>query len=171
MGENLILKAARFAEAAHRGQHRKWGHSADPYIWHPMRVAGLVSMDSRATEEMVAAAWLHDVVEDTGLKLLDMKEAGFPTGVLSIVAWMTNQKTKEIRSVRKAAMAEKFRTAPWEAQLVKLADRLDNVLEMRNDPKTPAGFMELYKGESKMLLGALKGANEGMEERLGCLLE
>jgi hypothetical protein len=58
MSNDLILRAARLATTVHNGQNRKWGHSADPYIFHPMRVAGLVSLNTFATEEIVAA-WLN----------------------------------------------------------------------------------------------------------------
>lgn len=59
MNDDLILRAARLAAVAHNGQMRKWVHlNADPYISHPMRVAGLVALSLQSTPAMVAAAWL-----------------------------------------------------------------------------------------------------------------
>jgi hypothetical protein len=59
MNDDMILRAARLAAVAHNGQMRKWVHlNADPYISHPMRVAGLVALSLQATSAMVAAAWL-----------------------------------------------------------------------------------------------------------------
>ena len=60
---HIILKAAAFARRAHAGQRRKYNDR--PYIVHPARVAGRVAAHPQATETMVAAAFLHDVVEDT----------------------------------------------------------------------------------------------------------
>lgn len=57
--------------AAHRGQVDKAGQ---PYITHPARVAARVAGDENA----VAAAWLHDVVEDTGLTLADLENRSRP---------------------------------------------------------------------------------------------
>ena len=59
---SLILDAARCAYDAHLGQMRRYTNR--PYVEHVMRVAGQVTMLADATEGMVAAAWLHDVLED-----------------------------------------------------------------------------------------------------------
>ena len=60
---SIILKAAALAVRAHEGQKRKY--TGFPYITHPARVAGRVGILPVVTEEMVAAAYLHDVLEDT----------------------------------------------------------------------------------------------------------
>lgn len=59
---SLVVRAATFADLLHRGQTRRGG---EPYINYPMRVAGTITLARFVTPEMVAAAWLHDVVEDT----------------------------------------------------------------------------------------------------------
>ena len=64
---NPILRAAQFARQAHEGQRRKCNDR--PYIEHPARVAARVTILPGATEAMVVAAWLHDVVEDTTVEL------------------------------------------------------------------------------------------------------
>jgi GTP pyrophosphokinase len=64
--DNLILDAARFATQAHRGQVR---YDGEAYINHPMRVAGMVTIIMPTNEVMVAAGWLHDVVEDCDVSL------------------------------------------------------------------------------------------------------
>lgn len=63
---DLVNEAMDFAAQAHDGQFRKW--SGKPYINHPKRVAGLVSVMG-GSEEQIAAGWLHDVVEDCGVSI------------------------------------------------------------------------------------------------------
>ena len=60
----MIKKAARFATKAHEGMLRKGGRM--PYIYHPMEVALLVSRMTQ-DEHVIAAAYLHDVLEDTAV--------------------------------------------------------------------------------------------------------
>ena len=60
---NRIILAAQFARQAHKSQKRK--HNGTPFIAHPARVAGRVATLEGATEDLVVAAYLHDVVEDT----------------------------------------------------------------------------------------------------------
>lgn len=79
---NLILKAAAFARQAHADQRRKYNDR--PYIQHPARVAGRVAAHPQVTEAMVAAAFLHDVVEDTP-HTLDEVSAEFGPEVARLV--------------------------------------------------------------------------------------
>jgi len=164
-GGEQILRAARLAEEAHRGQCRKWGHAQDPYIWHPMRVAGMVSLVEFATVEMVQAAYLHDVLEDTKVNELALYEAGFIGKVILFVKALTNpSKGSNLpRADRKAMDRQHLAGASWEVKVIKLADRIDNLLEVRNDPTSPKDFVELYKNESRLLLEVLKGTNEELE--------
>ena len=68
---SLIKKAQSFANNAHEGQVRKYG--GEPYIDHPIRVAMLlIEFIPNISEEMVAAALLHDVLEDTDTTLDDL---------------------------------------------------------------------------------------------------
>ena len=163
-----ILRAAALAREAHEGQFRKWSHSGDPYVWHPMRVAGLVSMVEGATPAMVQAAWLHDVLEDTKAGEEAFFAGGFGGEVLSIVKGVTNPSigTGLSRCERKAMDRRHVAGSCWASRALKLADRLDNVVEMRNDPMTPKDFVEMYKGETRLLLDALKGTDAKLEAML-----
>lgn len=84
---SLIIDAAQFAATAHKGQVRKY--NGRPYISHPIRVAGRVATHPEASEELVAAAFLHDVVEDcnVGIGLL---QRIFGHAVASLVGDLTN---------------------------------------------------------------------------------
>jgi len=172
----LILRAARFAAKAHLGQFRKHGHADRPYIDHPMRVAGRVSMLSRATPEMVAAAWLHDVLEDTFVRT-EMVEDEFGTPVAALVLELTNpgKAFKELpRAERKAIDRRHLVGASWKARAIKLIDRIDNLRECLDDPQTPPDFLKLYRQESMLLLEVLRGTDEALElelEKLLCLVD
>src|SRR5262249_60394578 len=84
LDRDLLLRAYRFGEAAHRGQVR---NSGDPYITHSVEVAKILAalqLDSIT----VASGLLHDVIEDTHLTLGDV-EAEFGTEIAGIVDGLT----------------------------------------------------------------------------------
>ena len=148
-----VSKSANFARAAHEGQFRRYGHADHPYIWHPMRVAGVVSMHEKATDVMIEAAWLHDTTEDCGVKLATI-EAEFGEEVSQLVYWLTNPSKGSTapRKERKAMDRAHLEKAPWEAKLIKLVDRLDNLKDVYEDPSVPYDFVKLYRKESVALL-------------------
>jgi guanosine-3',5'-bis(diphosphate) 3'-pyrophosphohydrolase len=126
---NLILKAAAFARQAHAEQRRKYNDR--PYIQHPARVAGRVAARSQATEVMVAAAFLHDVVEDTP-HTLDEILTEFGPDVARLVAELTNPSKglKSPRRERKQIDRDHLAVVSVEAKIIKLLDRIDNLQEM-----------------------------------------
>lgn len=163
---NLILKAASFAEHAHRGQTRRNG---TPYVHHPMRVAGRVSMLPGTTEELVAAAWLHDVLEDTKAKLIDL-ETEFGPKVLKLVIELTNVSTGLAlpRAERKRLDREHIAKVSVEAKRIKMLDRIDNLNDMNGYEKD---FVLLYTGESKLLADAIGDADRDLKSELLMIIE
>lgn len=129
MGKNshkLWMKAASFAAFKHRHQMRKDGMT--PYIAHPFRVAMIVrdefAMDD---EEVIAAALLHDTIEDTQTDF-DELHANFGNKVATLVAVLT--KNMSIPSESREDMYDRQLAAgPWEARLIKLADVYDNITD------------------------------------------
>ena len=123
----LVTRAFRFAAAAHEGQQRR---SGEPFITHPVGVASICA-GLRLDEQTIAAALLHDVVEDTGVELEALREE-FGDEVASLVDGVTKltrvqfqtREQAEAENYRKmvVAMAEDVRVI-----LVKLADRLHNL--------------------------------------------
>ena len=116
-------QAASFAARLHAGQVRKDGQT--PYVAHPFRVA-LTVRHVFAVDDPVAlaAALLHDVIEDTTADYDDIQEE-FGTEVADTVAALT----KDMRlpeSDREVAYDQQLAQASWQAQLVKLADVFDN---------------------------------------------
>ena len=150
--ESLAQTALVFATAAHAavGQMRKY--TDDPYIVHPIRVATTVAKFG-GTDEMIAAAYLHDVVEDTGVSIDDIQDMFGPV-VARIVDGLTDVSVPEDgnRAVRKAMDRQHSADASYEAQFVKCADMMDNASDIGdNDPS----FNVVYRKEMVLLLEVL----------------
>ena len=89
---DLTRKALNFAYDAHHGQGQN-DKSGVPYIFHPYHVAE--SLGNDATEEEIAVALLHDVVEDTDYTFEDLREAGFPDSVIEALVVLTHDEEKK----------------------------------------------------------------------------
>ncbi len=123
----LICRAFRFAYDLHKGQLRK---SGEPYIAHPVAVAGLLR-DLGGDEAMIAAGFLHDVVEDTEITIEEIQElfgvetANLVEGVTKLSKFNFSSTTEhQAENFRRMflAMAKDIRVI-----VVKLADRLHNM--------------------------------------------
>jgi len=122
-----ILEAARAAELAHRGQVRR---SGEDYVTHPVAVA-LTVAELGLDAATVAAALLHDAVEDTGMSLEHVR-AEFGDVVARVVDGVTKLDRLEFDSkeAQQAATIRKMFLAmatDWRVLLIKLADRLHNM--------------------------------------------
>ncbi|MNL35737.1 GTP pyrophosphokinase rsh [compost metagenome] len=125
-----MLKAAVFAAEAHVGQRRKG--LDEPYINHPLRVAAAVEACG-LPPEAVAAALLHDVVEDTPVSQ-ERIAAEFPARVAHLVhlmtKWWPDDAPAEVKREGNPKYYGALREDP-EALVVKLLDRADNLRDMR----------------------------------------
>lgn len=124
----MIREAAEFAAKAHAGAFRKG--SGIPYIYHPREVA-LITALMTDDEEVIAAAYLHDVLEDTSVTEEDIREA-FGGRVLELVKVETENKAL-CWSDRKAATVQHLAEAPMEVKLLTLADKLSNMRSTARD--------------------------------------
>lgn len=161
----IIEAAETFATRCHLGMNRKYG--CGPYINHPRRVAARVASLPGATSEMVAAAWLHDVMEDCGVGYVELW-GEFGGAVANLVAELTNVKRTGLnRAAQKAADHARLATVSREAKLIKLIDRIDNLNELPRDD----GFWPVYAAESRDLAEAVGDADAGLKAELLTILE
>jgi len=123
----LVERAFEFSESAHRGQFRK---SGEPYITHPLAVASILS-EWQLDAEGLAAALLHDVMEDTSVTRTEL-ETTFGKPVAAMVDGLSKLDQIEF-ATREDAQAESFRkmllamARDVRVILIKLADRLHNM--------------------------------------------
>lgn len=118
----MIERAAAFAEKAHRGVFRKGTNV--PYITHPMETAVIVSAFTD-DEELIAAALLHDVIEDAGISREELGQV-FGRRVASLVQNESEDKSRSWRE-RKANTLKRLNDAPWETKILTLGDKLSNI--------------------------------------------
>lgn len=127
-GPGLAREAYEFASEAHTGQERKG--DGTPYITHPVEVARLLDAEGGADDELLAAALLHDVVEDTDHSLAEIKER-FGPAVGALVAAMTEDKSVEPYEARKDRHRDEVEAAGERAVRIYAADKLANLRDMR----------------------------------------
>lgn len=126
----LIDAALAFAARAHAGQTRK---ATDiPYIVHPVGVMLILIEAGENDPEVLAAALLHDTVEDTEVTLAQIQEA-FGARVAEIVAGCSEPNRNEAWELRKQHTVEYLKTAPRAVQLITAADKLHNLRSMIAD--------------------------------------
>jgi guanosine-3',5'-bis(diphosphate) 3'-pyrophosphohydrolase len=125
----LVRAALEKARAAHAGQVRN-GSGGMPYVEHPVTVAALLDEHGYG-EEALAAALLHDVVEDSETTL-DELHALFGDEVAGVVGALTDDESIESYRERKAEHRERVAAAPSDAHAIYGADKLTNVKTLRN---------------------------------------
>jgi (p)ppGpp synthase/HD superfamily hydrolase len=147
-----VEKARIFATAAHAAVDQRRKYTGAPYIVHPAEVASIVKRVG-GTPDMIAAAWLHDVVEDTKVTN-EIITQEFGSIIAGLVGWLTDISKPEYgnREFRKRMDREYIFNAPAEAQTVKLADLISNTKSiMQYDPN----FAVIYLKEKRLLLEVL----------------
>jgi len=153
MRDSLEEQARRYATEAHAaaGQRRKY--TDEPYIVHPAAVAELVRSVTD-DEQMIAAAWLHDTVEDTPSTIDDI-ERHFGQRVAELVDQLTDsaQPAAKNRAARKLAHFRHTADASPEAQTIKLADIIDNT---RAIVQYDADFARVYLVEKQIQIQLLR---------------
>jgi (p)ppGpp synthase/HD superfamily hydrolase len=159
---DMVERARMFATAAHAavGQLRKY--TFEPYIVHPAEVAEVVASVG-GSDAQVAAAWLHDTVEDTGVTS-ELIRKEFGDEVATLVGWLTDVSRPDHgnRAARKAVDRAHTASAPAEAQTIKLADLICNTKSIvAHDPE----FARVYLAEKRALLEVMTKGDARLRER------
>jgi len=138
-----ILRAARYAAEKHADQRRK-GVRKEPYINHPLEVAELVASALTAPDEnLVIAALLHDVVEDTDTTFDELARL-FGSDVAALVAEVTDDSSLPRLERKRLQIATAPDKSP-RAQVIRLADKISNLRSIRDS--APADWDERRKRE------------------------
>lgn len=145
----IILQAETVATVAHSAIGQKRRYTDEPYINHPRAVVKLLKQAKDVDHEMIAAAWLHDVLEDTHITHEQIHD-WFGPGIYKMVADLTNcplelgnrQTRFEINRDRLAISSPRVKT-------IKVCDLIHNTSSIvEHDPK----FAKLYLKEKRELL-------------------
>jgi (p)ppGpp synthase/HD superfamily hydrolase len=124
----LVRAALEKARSAHAGQVRN-GSGGLPYVEHPIAVAARLD-EHGYSEEVLAAALLHDVVEDSGTTLDEIREE-FGEGVAGMVGALTDDEALDSYRERKAEHRERVAAADGDALAIYASDKLTNVMTLR----------------------------------------
>jgi guanosine-3',5'-bis(diphosphate) 3'-pyrophosphohydrolase len=155
-------RARTFATAAHAAVAQLRKYTNEPYIVHPAEVVAILKTVDH-TEVMIAAAWMHDTVEDTGVSI-ELVRAEFGSEVSDLVGWLTDVSRPEQgnRATRKAIDRAHTASAPAEAQTIKLCDLISNTRSIvEHDHK----FAETYLAEKRLLLEVMTKADPELMRR------
>jgi guanosine-3',5'-bis(diphosphate) 3'-pyrophosphohydrolase len=130
----VLAEAFAFAKACHGDQLRPTG---DPYERHLLEAVEVLAEGAGVLDrDVLAAALLHDVVEDTACTLDQVRER-FGPAVAELVDWVTKTEPPAggDREAARLAYLRRLASAPPQAVLVKLADRLSNVQRLDRHPR------------------------------------
>ena len=162
----LVLAAAGLAVKAHHGQMRRYNEKGLPYVIHCFRVAEAVA-EWGGCENHVAAALLHDVLEDTPMTKETLMAAlgAANEDVVSTVVALTNPSkgSSAPRAVRKEQDRMHLINVPAHVKVIKMFDRIDNLRSLAGaDPQ----FVSLYLEESRLLADVIGDGDESVKQLL-----
>ena len=161
---SLLLMATAFAADKHRHQRRK-NAEASPYINHPIALANVLKNEGGiADAKVLAAALLHDTIEDTDATAEEL-ETRFGKEITAIVLEVTDDKSLP-KAERKRLQVEHAASISHRAKLVKLADKICNLRDLLTAP--PARWtderIQGYFDWAKAVVDGLRGANPALEK-------
>lgn len=149
---SLAFRAMDFARRMHRNQVRKY--TGNPYVDHLAEVAGIVATVTDS-QESIAVAWLHDIVEDQEVSLGEI-EYQFGITVALGVSGLSDIEEGN-RAERKAKSRERLALCSDWIQTIKVADLISNTSSIvMHDPK----FAVVYLEEKRLLLDVLTKADK-----------
>lgn len=163
-GLSILVSATAFAAEKHRNQRRK-DEEASPYINHPIALASvLVNEAGIGDTTVVAAALLHDTIEDTATTAEELLEA-FGELIADVVLEVTDDKSLP-KAERKRLQVEHAPRLSQGAKLVKLADKICNLRDVRRTPPLDWSLNRRreYFDWAKSVVDGLRGVHSGLEQ-------
>ena len=159
----LFLEVLAFSAHKHRAQRRKDRH-ASAYINHPIALARVLHNEGGISDPLtLCAAILHDTIEDTKTRRAELARA-FGAGIAGVVMEVTDNK-RLWKHTRKRLQIEHAPHLTRRAKLVKLADKICNLRDLRSNP--PVGWSRRRKREyfdwAKRVVDGLRGVHPGLE--------
>src|SRR5512135_2066956 len=162
-GLALLFKALAFAAHKHRDQRRK-DAEASPYINHPIALAEVLAGEGAVADpEVLAAALLHDTIEDTATTAEELR-AEFGERIAAMVEEVTDDKALP-KAERKRLQIEHAPTLSRGAKLVKLADKICNLRDVADRPpaKWDLQRRQEYFEWAKQVIDGLRGIHPALE--------
>lgn len=158
---HVAFRAMQFAMEVHKNQKRKYTNV--PYFDHLSEVVGIASTvaayayESVTVDEILATAWLHDCMEDQGVKSEELVDK-FGVIIAEGVWWLSDLEEGN-RDTRKRLSRERLSKAPGWVQTIKCADLISNTGSIvQHDPK----FAKVYLREKELLLEVLDKADRNL---------
>jgi guanosine-3',5'-bis(diphosphate) 3'-pyrophosphohydrolase len=159
----LLVDAVAFAAYKHRRQRRK-DAEASPYINHPIALARVLSVEGGVSDAtLLAAAVLHDTLEDTETTFEELK-GRFGAAVAAVVLEVTDDKSLP-KKERKRLQIQHASRISRRAKLVKLADKICNVRDVAaSPPRTwPLRRRRQYFDWARAVVGRMRGTHRRLE--------
>ncbi len=159
----LLFRTLAFAAHKHRDQRRK-DAEASPYINHPIALAEVLAGEGGVSDaEVLAAALLHDTIEDTATTADELR-AEFGERIAAMVEEVTDDQSLP-KADRKRLQIEHAAALTPGAKLVKLADKICNLRDVADRPpaKWDLQRRQEYFEWAKRVIDGLRGAHAGLE--------
>ena len=150
MMKDIVIEAYEFAKLHHAGQKRKYVDL--DYFSHPKWVARV--LEDTGNVILVVVGLLHDLLEDTDVTY-EMIEAKFGKQIADLCLELKNDKEKIKQLSKVIYMCQKVIALSYDACIVKLVDRIHNLLFAETD-NAPYDFVKKYYKESIQLLGVFR---------------
>ena len=160
----LLIDALAFAALKHRDQRRK-DPEASPYINHPIALSRVLSVEAGLDDgKLLAAAVLHDTLEDTQTSFEELRER-FGKTVATVVREVSDDRTLS-KVDRKRLQIEHAEHLSRRARLVKLADKICNVRDVASNPPRdwPLQRRREYFDWAKAVIDRIRGTNKTLEK-------
>lgn len=141
-----LLNATVLATKAHSGQYRR--NSVEPYIIHPLRVSNLI-YELTGDLRLTTAGICHDILEDTKVTEQELSDViGYE---LTLLVKSVTKDIKLPKQEKEREFLTRFRNAQLDTVILKLADRVDNVSDLKSQNQT---FRDRYTANTLELMAA-----------------